>query len=317
VPAAIQWEWIPCPLCGSSSALPLLQTPAGSGEGIDAYHLQQCQDCRLVYLNPRPTRDSIGHYYPPEYQPYLPKQHEKTLQRISWARWLGRADPHSYLPLKPPGRLLDYGCGSGAFLQSMRSLGWDVVGVDISPHAVRATQQRGIPAFQGTLPHPAVPLGSVDVVNFGAVLEHVHDPHELLAAARATVRPGGLVVFSVPNFASWGARWFGPAWWPLELPRHLLHFTPQTIDRLVRDHDLEMLELRMPAHTNWMRLSIARARQQIPRDSRLKRLLLALWRRRPFTSWLTRWTTWRGQGDGLLLVTRRPATKALFSQQAA
>src|SRR5262249_30500117 len=194
------------------------------------------------------------------HEPCRQGERQKNAGRCPWSRRLHRADPHSFLPINPPGVLLDYGCGSGAYLEYMRALGWDVVGVDVSPHAVEATRQRGIKAHQGTLPHPAVQLGSVDVVNFGAVLEHVHDPHQLMKAAKETVRPGGLIVFSVPNFASWGAQMFGPAWWPLELPRHLLHFTPQTLTRLILYHDLEIVEMRRPPRTNWMRLSVARAK---------------------------------------------------------
>jgi 2-polyprenyl-3-methyl-5-hydroxy-6-metoxy-1,4-benzoquinol methylase len=200
----------------------------------------------------------------------------------------------------------------------MRELGWDVVGIDLSPHAVEATNRRGIKAYQGLLPHPAIPPGSVDVVNFGAVLEHVHDPHQLMAAAKETVRPGGLVVFSVPNFASWGARIFGPAWWPLELPRHLLHFSPQTLKRLAGHHGLEILEMRMPPRTNWMRLSVARAKaMRNPERSspRLRFGLLAM-SIRPVASWTTRWAAWRGQGDCLLMITRRPANEKGIAQEA-
>jgi 2-polyprenyl-3-methyl-5-hydroxy-6-metoxy-1,4-benzoquinol methylase len=304
----VQWEEVACPLCHENDAVEILHQPAGPNEGTETYRLVRCGQCGLGYLNPRPTPGTISYYYPADYQPYQPKEGEKKARRWSWSRILHRADPHSFLPVKPPGLLLDFGCGSGAYLQRMRELGWEVIGIDVSAHAVEATKQRGIGAYQGALPHPAVPPGSVDVVNFGAVLEHVHDPHQLMAAAKETVRPGGLVVFSVPNLASWGARVFGPAWWPLELPRHLLHFTPHTLSRLVKHHGLEIIEARMPPRTNWMRLSVAQAMRNVELQTRHS-AFLRLMSFRPMASWVTRWTAWQGQGDCLLMITRRPANQ--------
>jgi SAM-dependent methyltransferase len=271
----------------------------------------------MVYLNPRPTPETIKYYYPADYQPYRPKEREKKARPWSWSRWLRRADPHSFLPIKPPGTLLDFGCGSGAYLQYMHDLGWDVVGLDMSPHAVEATTRRGIKAYPGILPHPAILPGTVDVVNFGAVLEHVHDPHHLMEAAKQTARPGGLIVFSVPNIASWGALAFGRAWWPLELPRHLLHFTPETLTRLAKSHRLEILEIRMPPRTNWMRLSVARAkaiRGETP--SLYRSTLLRLMSFRAAASCVTRWTAWRGHGDCLLMITRRPPSEKVVANAA-
>lgn len=314
----VQWEEVACPLCHREDATTFLSQPAEPDEGVGEYRLVRCNLCDLVYLNPRPTRETISYYYPADYQPYRPKKAEKKARRWSWSRFLQRADPHSFLPVNPPGKLLDYGCGSGAYLQYMRELGWDVVGIDLSPHAVEATNRRGIKAYQGLLPHPAIPPGSVDVVNFGAVLEHVHDPHQLIEAAKETVRPGGLVVFSVPNFAGWGARVFGPTWWPLELPRHLLHFTPETLMRLANGHGLEILELRMPPRTNWMRLSVSRTRtmRKTERSFPLFRVGLLLMSIRPVTSWITRWAARRGRGDCLLMISQSPTNEKAIGKAA-
>jgi SAM-dependent methyltransferase len=316
MPAPVQWEDVPCPLCGQDDPALLLRQRAGADEGVDAYRLLICRACGLGYLNPRPTRETIGYYYPADYKPYQ-NQGKVKHRFFSLARLLGRGDPHSYLPVKPPGRLLDFGCGSGAYLERMRGLGWDVIGIDISPHGVEAARRRGIPAYQGVLPHPAVPFASVDVLNFGAVLEHVHDPHQLIAAARATVKPGGLLVFSVPNLASWGFRFFGPAWWPLELPRHLLHFTPATIRKLVKKHDLELLALKQPPHSNWMRLSLERSRGFRQQYSWRARLLMQAMRLRPLASFVTRYTARLGQGDGMLIIARRPHAEEAILRSAA
>jgi SAM-dependent methyltransferase len=210
------------------------------------------------------------------------------------------------LPFVGQGRLLDFGCGSGWYAHRMRERGWTVSGMDFSAHAARrVTEHFAIPVLVGSLPHPQVAPESFDVITMGCVLEHVHRPHTVVAAAAQALRPGGLLVVAVPNLASWGFRVFGRAWWPLELPRHLLHFTPRTLRRLVESHGLEVTELRMLGRGSWMRRSLAAA-APLPWPTFRQRLLVKLGRWRVIASLLTRGTVWTGQSDDILVIARRP-----------
>ena len=57
---------------------------------------------------------------------------------------------------------MDFGCGSGAFLELMHLQGWRVVGLDISEEVVgRIRRELDLPALAGTLPHPQLPPGTV------------------------------------------------------------------------------------------------------------------------------------------------------------
>ena len=119
------------------------------------------------------------------------------------------------------------------------------------------------------------------------------------------LRPGGRLVVIVPNFAAVAFRWFGVDWWPLDLPRHLLHFTPDTLGRLMTRNGLEVEELRPIPHASWMRRSLDNRRRRLWRPT--GRLAAAVSRMRMVASVLTRCTAWLGQGDGLRAVARRPA----------
>jgi hypothetical protein len=110
----------------------------------------------------------------------------------------------------------------------------------------------------------------------------------------------------VPNLASLGFRYFGPDWWPLELPRHLLHFSPGTLRRLVTMHGLEIDEERTVARKSWMRRSFAIARRRSG-GGKFRRLLMNLGRVRLLPSLLTHWTVWSNRADCLLLRARRLA----------
>src|SRR5262249_53472381 len=212
--------------------------------------------------------------------------------------------------------------------------GWQVTGMDMSPHAVeQAKRHFGLDVVHGTLPHPAIAANSFEVITMGAVLEHLHWPHRVIAAAARALKPGGRLVISVPNFASWGYRFFGADWWPLELPRHLLHFTPATLRLLVEAHGLKVTELRMLGRTGWMRRSLAawhgrvRARKneiaaESPRSrsstlSRSQRFLASFGTVRMIQSGLTRWRVGPGQAVCLLLIARRAGPAATPLHQAA
>lgn len=280
----------------------------------------------MGYLNPRPDEASIGRFYPENYEPYQPP---KTARNSPWSRLRERLlgpdrDSMTALPLHGKRRLLDYGCGSGWFGHRMRERGWQVTGMDMSAYAVESARNHfKLTVIHGTLPHADIGPESFDVVTLGAVLEHLHWPHRVIGAAVRALTPGGYLVLSVPNVASWGFRFFGSDWFPLELPRHLLHFTPQTLQRLVQMHGLEVTDLRMLGRTNWMRRSLAnrherRCREKNkPNQPARRNYLAAIGRVRMMQSWLTRWTVWTGQADCLLLVARRPAASTTHIGQAA
>ena len=146
----------------------------------------------------------------------------------------------------------------------MHGLGWRVTGIDVSPIAVQRIRTRlGLPTLTGSLPHPELSPGSFDVVSMWHSLEHVHDPLAVLQAAHQVLAPGGRLLVAVPNIDSLPFRWFGPAWFGLDLPRHLTHFTPATLRASVIAAGFRVTALRMLAHARWLRVSAELARQQV------------------------------------------------------
>jgi SAM-dependent methyltransferase len=220
------------------------------------------------------------------------------------APWLApHADSLTCLAYQGQGRLLEYGCGAGWLGHRLRHLGWDVTGMDVNPYAAeQARRLFGLPVIVGTLPHSAVQPQSYDVIVMGAVLEHVHQPHDVIEAAAQALRPGGYLVASVPNFDSWGFRRFRGNWWGLQLPVHLLHFTPATLRRLLEAHRLEVRQESQPVRTSWMRRSMAAARHdKQPGHSWLRVLGWS----RLATGLLARWAAASGHGDCLLMIAHR------------
>ncbi len=161
------------------------------------------------------------------------------------------------LPYRAPGRLLDFGCGAGHFLEQMRDFGWQVEGLDISDLcAADVTTRTGIPVHVGSLPHTAVADNSFDAITMWNALEHVHQPRDIIRAARKALRPGGVLVIGVPNIDSWGFRKFQQDWHCLELPRHLAHFTPDSLRGIMQRENMNVLSLEQIGRAGWLRKSV-------------------------------------------------------------
>jgi 2-polyprenyl-3-methyl-5-hydroxy-6-metoxy-1,4-benzoquinol methylase len=206
----------------------------------------------------------IGKFYPDWYEPHeSPSECRGPPWWLRLGAWLGWAlKARRALPWHGEGRLLDFGCGGGSFLQRMQRLGWQVTGLDISPLAVeRIRTQLGLRALVGSLPHPDLSPASFDVVTMWHSLEHVHDPQTALRATHRLLSPGGRLLVAAPNIAGLPFRWFGSAWYALDMPRHLTHFTPHTLCAMLERTGFRVRQIRMLRHTRWLRESAMLARQ--------------------------------------------------------
>jgi SAM-dependent methyltransferase len=255
----IVWEEPECLLCGGERRSPVLEAPdVGRGTPGLWFAVVRCDECGLHFTSPRPDAATIGQFYPENYRPHRQAiKQPRRMRHAPWAKLLGRpCIERRALPWHGEGRLLDFGCGGGSFLDRMRRQGWHVVGLDNSRATVeRVRSELGVPVHFGTLPHSDLQPETFDVITMWHALEHVHEPLVALQAAHRLLTPGGKLVIAVPNFDSAPARQFGPAWFGLELPRHLTHFTPPTLRRILEHAGFAVPSLRLVRHSDWLRSS--------------------------------------------------------------
>ena len=253
----IEWEECSCLLCGGRRWSIVIEAPDPTPGGAGLWFaVVQCQDCGLCFTNPRPSLRSIGQFYSEKYLPHRARRkHTRWWRRLPLLR--SRLDRRvRAVPWNGEGRLLDFGCGGGVFLSLMQRRGWHVTGVDASTAAVqRVRTELGLRALCGSLPHPELPEGHFDVVTMWHALEHVHNPLEVLCGARRLLAPGGRLVVEVPNIDSLPFRWFGQGWFGLDLPRHLTHFVPETLTRMLQRAGFRPGPVEMIRHSDWLRAS--------------------------------------------------------------
>ncbi len=149
----------------------------------------------------------------------------------------GETSPHRWrrhkdalLPYKQSGALLDLGCSSGAFLESLKGDSWTLYGIEMSTAvAERASARTGAEVFVGDILNAPFPKESFDVITCFDVLEHLYEPLQVMTKVREWLKPGGIFYVQVPNVDSAEARVFGSYWHGLELPRHLFHYSPASL----------------------------------------------------------------------------------------
>lgn len=300
------WEECSCLLCGSSRWQPFVEATdyAQAGTGL-WFMVVRCPDCGLCFTNPRPSERGIGTFYHTDYAP-----HRSVEGRNAGPRWWHRLPIVSNrpdmlrktLPLYGQGRLLDFGCGSGSFLLRMRQQGWKVTGLDVSQAVVeRLRSDLGLHALTGTLPHPALANASFDIITMWQALEHVHQPLDILGAARQLLAPGGKLIVAVPNIDSLAFRLFGSAWNGLDLPRHLIHFSPNTLRLMLQRTGFRPGRVAMLRRSGWLRDSARLAVLRVPHEQRwfhwLRGRAMAT-----LTSWYGYWTR---QADCMMVVATR------------
>jgi SAM-dependent methyltransferase len=204
--------------------------------------------------------------------------------------WRKRKRDNPKIVWSGDGRLLDFGCGGGAYLARMHRQGWQVTGMDVSAAAVDCV--RNELDLEPT---------SCDVITMWHSLEHVHAPLEVLREARQLLVPGGKIFIAVPNIDSLPFRWFGSAWYGLDLPRHLTHFAPWTLHLMLERAGFRVGPIKMVRHSQWLRSS-ARLACQTGRGTIWHRILTG----KPPSRLASRFCYLTRQADCIMVSAERP-----------
>lgn len=266
-----------CPVCGSDSRELLYE---GLTDRVffcapGEWSMYRCKSCTSAYLDPRPNSDTIGlayqRYFTHEATNASPEGLVRKLRRrlgdgYRNQRYGTRDYPASklgilaatfmpntkanmdagmrHLPKASRGkRLLDLGCGNGAFLLRARSAGWLTVGVDLDPKAVEVAQSQRLDVRLGGVEELGPANEQFDVITLSHVIEHVHHPLDVLQACHNLLKPDGNLWIDTPNIAAEGHRLFGANWKCLDPPRHLVLFPLDSMRRALNTVGFSKVEV--------------------------------------------------------------------------
>ncbi len=279
----IEYETIDnCPVCGSKKSVYLF-TNTDRLHGIPGeFGLNECGNCKAIYLSPRPSLKSLPLYYPDDYSPhhldsmeasgFLREIRKRLRNTILYERYnyknfefqprikpdligkllayllfffgdRSRYNIHKVLfpPYTKNGKVLDIGCGPGYFLHLLKRLGFQAYGIE--PGEIAASFGRnnfGLDIKKGTLLDYTFPDNYFHFITMTHVLEHIHNPVEVLIEAKRILRPDGMIVIRTPNIASYGYKRFGKNWLPIETPRHLILYSKESVVELADKTGLKL-----------------------------------------------------------------------------
>jgi SAM-dependent methyltransferase len=194
----------------------------------NGYPIVRCSRCRLVFTDMR-SAPPPAELYPAfdQTDSGVPKVMRSSLGVFT------RQRERVVRSVKRGGRLLDFGCGSGAFASWMSQAGYDSVGLE--PFSLgRPTEADRLLLIREPLDSAAPKLGKFDIITLWHVLEHVTRPVDVLKKLSGLLAPDGVMIVSVPNFQSWQSRLFRGSWFHLDPPRHIIHFESDTLDDCLR-----------------------------------------------------------------------------------
>ncbi len=236
-----------CPLCGSASVYPALSAKdhTVSGEQFEIWH---CDDCTGRFTQRVPVAAAIGAYY--QSASYV--SHSDTEKGL--VNRLYHLVRNYTLTTKRKlvqevtgttiGALLDVGAGTGAFSNAMLMAGWQVTALEPDETARENAKKK-----YGLEPSSPDQLFSLqpdqfDAITLWHVLEHVHDLHGYLSQFHCLLKPGGRLLIAVPNYTSYDAKVYGGFWAAYDVPRHLYHFSPKSMQMLgnAKGFDLKSTE---------------------------------------------------------------------------
>ena len=224
-----------CPSCASNAIYPVISAKdyTVTHEMFEIWH---CDDCTLRFTQNIPDSSSISRYY--QSADYV--SHSDTVKgfinrlyhlvrnyTLIQKRKLVQKVSH-----QPSGSLLDVGAGTGAFVHTMKQAGWQITGLEPDETARMNASDK----YDLVLEPPgnlfAMGEHTFDVVTMWHVLEHVHDLHAYLEQFHRIIRPGGRLIIALPNYTSRDAKVYRQYWAAYDVPRHLYHFSPKSMEQL-------------------------------------------------------------------------------------
>ena len=231
-----------CPVCGSEkySEFIICKDHFLTKE---KFTIVKCDQCGFTFVNPRPEQGQLAGYY--ESTEYI--SHSGTNKGVvnSVYKYVRNFTHKSKLNLVTKfakgNKILDIGCGSGELLGLFKKSDWETLGIEPNNNAREfAIKQYCIDVYEES--HiKEIESASLDVISMWHVLEHVSLLNERMEEVKRILKDDGVLFIAVPNRISFDATHYGEFWAAFDVPRHLYHFTPETMGELIKKHGLAIV----------------------------------------------------------------------------
>ena len=236
-----------CPVCKSSDIQYIFKAKDYTVSN-ELFPVWECKSCSFRFTQDVPSQDAIGRYYQSEnYISHSDTQEgliNKLYHSIRKITISSKTQLLKSVSGLSTGKVLDIGCGTGAFLHSMKQAGWEITGLEPDD-----TARKNAETLHQVFPLPSHELfnlekGHYDVITMWHVLEHVHQLHEYINQCKLLLKENGALIIAVPNYTSGDANSYKEFWAAYDVPRHLYHFSPASMKTLVSQHGMKVQQMK-------------------------------------------------------------------------
>lgn len=225
-----------CPVCGNKAI-------SKGFECIDytvskeKFELWACGNCSFQFTQNVPDALHIGPYYQSADYVSHSDTKEGLINRLyHFARKITLQSKQKLVQKVTGmrhGAILDYGAGTGAFSNAMKEAAWTVTALEPDDTARENALRNYNLQLKPSTELQQLPLSSFDAITLWHVLEHVHDLHGTLQHFERILKPNGRLLIAVPNYTSYDAQHYHQFWAAYDVPRHLYHFSPRSMQVLM------------------------------------------------------------------------------------
>jgi len=230
-----------CPLCGHTHFTNTIIC-ADHSVSKESFALVKCNNCSFTFTNPRPDEANIGKYY--ESEDYISHANKKTnlvnaiykLVRVytlnQKRKLIGQ--------YAEKGNLLDYGCGTGNFLSVCKQVQWKVTGIEPNDNARAQAADLLNQKIYPDIKH--LQDEKYQAITLWHVLEHIHELDETFNQLIKRLAKNGIIFIAVPNYSSYDGQHYKEHWAGYDVPRHLYHFTQDTMKAWFKKYKLKHID---------------------------------------------------------------------------
>ena len=226
-----------CPGCGNSTIqfVLIVKDVTVSNKFFEVWH---CNICSLRFTQAVPAANEIGAYYQSANYVSHTDTDEGLINRLY--HFVRQFTLKTKLKLvqqstgMQTGALLDVGAGTGYFFRTMKTAGWQVTALEPDATARKLAFEKDGLQLQDANDIYHLENNQFDAITLWHVLEHVHDLHSYFTKFYDLLKPNGRLIIAVPNYTSYDAAHYADNWAAYDVPRHLYHFSPQSINELAK-----------------------------------------------------------------------------------
>ncbi len=234
-----------CPVC-NGSVFEFLTSCVDYTVSHETFQIIKCKNCDFTLTSPRPSNENLGRYY--QSNSYISHSNKASslvdnvylIARNFTLRWKINL-LKKYCLTQNEIHLLDYGCGTGEFLKSCKDAGFKIDGVEPSANARLKSSETNQIKIQESI--EGIENQKFNIITLWHVLEHIPNFEKIIQELKITLSNDGVMFIAVPNHKSFDALHYSENWAGFDVPRHLWHFSSDTIKKIITKNQLTLVDI--------------------------------------------------------------------------